>query len=285
MIAAGKAARCVTAVGFLLATTVVLSGAQTPAPRFSARDLFVRGNQLYEAGEFEEAAGVYEEAARWGIVSPDLYYNLGNAHYKSGSPGRAVLMYERALRLAPRDDDIRTNLRLVRSLLRDKQFVEDPGWVERVAGWVFHRLNLRETLFLVSILYVLLAAVTIGFIFRETRFVARVYPGISLLSPGRILGLDKAQDFVLAIVTLAVLLTAAGGSALVKYRVESARKAAIVVEEEVPVYGGPDTDSTLQFKIHEGTRITTGETRPGWVRIRLPGDLEGWVASDAVERI
>ena len=86
-------------------------------------------------------------------------------------------------------------------------------------------------------------------------------------------------------VTLLVLFSASGASAIGKFRAESSRKAAIVVEEEVPVFGGPDTDSTLQFKIHEGTRVITGETRPGWVQIRLPGDLEGWITTTSLERI
>jgi tetratricopeptide (TPR) repeat protein len=269
----------------IVAATAGVAPAQSPGQHLSARDLFDRGNELYEAGEFEDAVAVYGEAANMGVVSADLYYNHGNAYYKAGYPGYAVLMYERALRLSPRDEDIKTNLRLVKSLLRDKQFVEEPGFVKRVVTWLHNRLNLREALILTSVLYLVLVLVTIGFVFRDTNVVGRVYPGLSLLSPGRILGLDKSQDFVLAMITLLVLMSASGSSALVKYRSESARKAAIIVDEEVPVYGGPDTDSTLQFKIHEGTRVATDETRPGWVQIHLPGDLEGWISSKSLERI
>ena len=97
--------------------------------------------------------------------------------------------------------------------------------------------------------------------------------------------MDKAQDFALALTTLALLLAATGSSAYYKYREVSSRRAAIVVQEDVPVFSGPNTDSTLQFKIHEGTRISTGETRPGWVQIRLPGDLSGWIVDGTAERI
>jgi tetratricopeptide (TPR) repeat protein len=260
--------------------------AQVPVPpSVSAHDLFERGNQLYEAGEFEDAVTVYGEAVSLGVLSADLYYNLGNAYYKSGALGRAVLNYERALRLAPRDDDIRTNLGLVQSLLRDKQFVQDPGFVKRVVTWLHNRINLREALYLASLLYLALVLVTITFIFRETRFVSRLYPGISILSPGRIMGLDKTQDFVLAMATLFILLSASGVSAMAKYRLENSRRAAVVVVEEAAVFGRPDSDATLQFKVHEGTRIITGETRPGWIQIHLPGDLEGWVPNRSLERI
>jgi hypothetical protein len=59
----------------------------------------------------------------------------------------------------------------------------------------------------------------------------------------------------------------------------------VVLQEEVPVYGGPTTQATLQFKIHEGTLTRVADVRPGWVEIELPGELSGWVRSDALERI
>lgn len=281
--------RLVTVIVGLAAAAVYpgvpTADAQSPGLDLSVRDLFVRGNQLYEAGDFEEAATTYEEAVTRGVISPDLYYNLGNAYYKSGRLGRAVLNYERALRLAPRDEDTRANLMLVQSMLRDKQFVEDPGFVKKTATWLYQRLNVRESLLVSSLVYLAFVVVVIGFIFRDTRGLSRLYAKISMLSPGRFLGLDKTQDFLLAMVTLSLILVVTGTSAFGKYREFSSRRAAIVIEEEVPVYGGPSTEATLQFKIHEGTRVTLGDARPGWIQVRLPGDLSGWVSDRLLERI
>lgn len=261
------------------------AAAQTPGAPSNVYGLFVRGNQLYDAGEFEEAVDLYEEAVERGAVAPELFYNLGNAYYKSGNLGRSVLYYERSLRLAPRDEDARANLVLIQSMLRDRQFIEEPGLIGRTATWLHRRLNVSESLVLTSLLYLALIVVAIVFVFRDGTIVSRLYPKISLVSPGRFLGLDKTQDFVLAMATLALLLFASGTSAYDKYRDVRSRRTAIVVREEVPVYSGPNTDSTLQFKIHEGTRISTSEVRPGWVQIRLPGDLSGWIADGSVERI
>jgi tetratricopeptide (TPR) repeat protein len=274
-------------LGIVAAAVAVYWGAaaQVPGPQSNVHELFVRGNQLYEAGEFEEAVDVYEEAVARGAVAPELFYNLGNAYYKSGNLGRTVLNYERSLRLAPRDEDALANLQLVRSMLRDRQFIEEPGKIARTATWLHRRLNSRESLALTSLLYLLFVVVAILFVFRDSAVISRAYPKVSLMSPGRFLGLDKTQDFVLAMATLALLLGAAGSSGYQKYREVSSRRAAIVVQEDVPVYSGPNTESTLQFKIHEGTRISTGETRPGWVQIRLPGDLSGWIVDVTVERI
>lgn len=280
-----SAARAVWVCAAVAAASWGAPGARPLGPAPDVYELFERGNQLYEAGEFEEAVDVYQEAVAGGAVAPELFYNLGNAHFKTGDLGRAVLNYERSLRLAPRSPDARANLALVRSMLRDRQFIQEPGALRRAVSWLNRRLNTRESLLLTSILYTALLLVAIVFVFRETPLVSKVYSRVSLLSPGRFLGLDKTQDFILAMATLALLLAVSGTSAYVKYHAVRSRSAAIVVEEEVPVYSGPNTEATLQFRIHEGTRVSVGETRPGWVRVRLPGDLSGWMVEGSTERI
>jgi tetratricopeptide (TPR) repeat protein len=286
-----RLARCLAVAVSIAAVAVPLfAGAEERiAPqsetRQDASELFTQGNRMYETGDFEGAVATYEQIAERGVVSPTLHYNLGNAYYKIGDLGRAVLNYERALRLAPRDADARSNLALVRSMLRDKHLIDEPGYAKRAAGWVYHRVNLRESYLIASIVYIVLVIVIIGFIFREGASVSRLYRRLSLLSPGRFLGLDKTQDFVLAMATLMVLLVASTSTAYFKYRSATSRRAAIVVEEEVPVYGSPSEGSTLQFKIHEGTRVTTGQKRPGWIQVNLAGDLSGWINDRSVERI
>ena len=54
------------------------------------------------------------------IESGPLYYNLGNADFKLKEYGRAIASYQRGLRLAPREQDILTNLRYVRGVTKDK---------------------------------------------------------------------------------------------------------------------------------------------------------------------
>jgi tetratricopeptide (TPR) repeat protein len=274
--------------GWIAIVTVVLAAFTFALPRASLAEdlhLFAQGNQMYEAGDFEGAAEAYERVVGNGVVSSDLFYNLANAYYKLGDLGRAVLNYERALRVAPRDDDARSNLLLMQSMLRDRHFVEEPGFVKRSVTWLYRRLSTRESIVITSLLYLSFALVVVGFIFRDTSFVSKMYPKLSMVSPGRFLGLDKPQDFVLAMATLLVLLSVSATASYGKYHTESSKRQAIIVEEEVPVYGSPSGESTLQFKVHEGTRVITGQTRPGWVQIRLPGDLEGWISNSSIERI
>ncbi|HWN80487.1 MAG TPA: tetratricopeptide repeat protein, partial [Candidatus Udaeobacter sp.] len=80
---------------------------------------FGAANRLYEAGRFSEAAQAYQAIVDRGFESASLNFNLGNACLKSGELGEAVVAYERARALAPRDDDIRENLERARSLAVD----------------------------------------------------------------------------------------------------------------------------------------------------------------------
>ncbi len=75
--------------------------------------LFHRGNALYEAGKYEEALGVYYQLIQEKQESADLYYNMGNAAYRSNSIGYAILYYEKALKLEPTHDDAGNNLEFV----------------------------------------------------------------------------------------------------------------------------------------------------------------------------
>ena len=107
-------------IAMVAALLVMVSLARTQATETPAQ-LFERGNAAYEAGDYGAAVEDYEKVAGAGVIAADLFYNLGNAYFKQGDLGRAVLWFERARRLAPRDADVRDNLDLTRSLLRDQE--------------------------------------------------------------------------------------------------------------------------------------------------------------------
>ena len=94
---------------------LVLSGmlyAQVTDPA----ELFSKANKHYENSEYEEAISLYEEVTSRDIADKVLYYNLGNAYYRTENLGKALLYYERALKLSPRDEDIQYNIEFIRSL-------------------------------------------------------------------------------------------------------------------------------------------------------------------------
>src|SRR5204863_6861501 len=80
----------------------------------NAPSVFEAANRLYFEGKFSEAATTYGILEQSGEKSPALYFNWGNALFKSGQIGRAIAAYRQAEALAPRDPDIRANLQFAR---------------------------------------------------------------------------------------------------------------------------------------------------------------------------
>jgi tetratricopeptide (TPR) repeat protein len=88
--------------------TAPVSAAVNPGSAFD------RANRLYEEGKYTDAIQAYQALQDQSLTSPALFFNLGNAYFKSGQIGRAIANYRLAQRLAPRDPDIRANLRFAR---------------------------------------------------------------------------------------------------------------------------------------------------------------------------
>ncbi|HET6350095.1 MAG TPA: tetratricopeptide repeat protein [Candidatus Krumholzibacteria bacterium] len=246
---------------------------------------FADANKAYEAEDYAGAIDRYTQIVQSGVVHVDLFYNLGNAYFKSGDLGHAVLWYERALRLDPRNDDVRANLGVVRSLLRDQQLLPAHGGIREVLmGW-HRRLSASDSAVAASLCYGLFTLAALCLIFRRSAFVTAFYRRASWVSPGRLFGLDMGQDILLGMTTSAALALVFALSAYTKVHDERVNARSVVVSEEVPVYSGPSQDATVQFKIHEGTIVMVRDGRPGWVRVDLPGDLSGWVDVGTVEKI
>lgn len=92
----------------------------SPLLHASQPEIIQKADSAYTADNYIEAATLYQQAIDSLGTSTDLYYNLGNALYRMGKPGQAIVAYERALRLDPTNTDARTNLDFVSSRLIDR---------------------------------------------------------------------------------------------------------------------------------------------------------------------
>ena len=138
---------------------------------------FDQANKLYEEGKFSEAAAAYDKMLEQGEAAPALYFNLGNALFKAGQVGRAVLNYRLAERLAPRDPDIRANLKFARNSVATGA-VTSPSWWQRWTG----RLTLDEwTVLTFGSLWLWLGLLTLG----RHRWCRRRAAGV-LFGPGKL---------------------------------------------------------------------------------------------------
>ena len=110
---------------------------------FAAADSrIIHGNAAYSNNKFDEAIALYEDLLKT-QESAALYYNLGNAYYKSGKLAPAILNYERAILLDPNDDDIKSNLELAKLQTVDK----DESAVDQLAisEWTQSFVNLHSS--------------------------------------------------------------------------------------------------------------------------------------------
>jgi tetratricopeptide (TPR) repeat protein len=239
----------------LLLPTAVLAQSPTDLTTLAV------ANQLYENGRYAEAAQTYEQLVAQGFHDPTIYYNLGNAYYKQADIGRAILNYERAARLAPRDTDIRANLQLAREQLVD-QMAPDDSTLSRITLFARSWLTLNE---------MAVAALTLWFLLAACWLLYRRRPTTLLKS--------------LAALT-AVLLLGGIFSLGTRLYLETSRPAGIIIAPETAVTNTPGSQQPGQFTLHSGTAVTILDHHPQWTRISLSGDqLQGWVPAGAVTAV
>src|SRR3989440_13077570 len=79
---------------------------------------FPKANQEFAQGHFKEAISGYEALVRAGQWSANLFYDLGNAYFRTGDFGHAILNYERALALERHHPEATANLQIARDEAR-----------------------------------------------------------------------------------------------------------------------------------------------------------------------
>lgn len=108
-----------TIIKFTIALCIACAGSLSAAA--AATDIDQRADSAYTADDFALAASLYQQAMAENGTSAALFYNLGNCYYRLGKPGKAIVAYERALRLDPADKSAKTNLEFVNSRIFDRQ--------------------------------------------------------------------------------------------------------------------------------------------------------------------
>jgi len=278
------AAIALTMVGLLAASGVRLLG-PSPSPVHAAGsagsslplapiETMVTAGQLYEAGQYAQAAQAYQQLADQGYSDGALFYNLANAYFRQGDDGRAILNYRRAQRLMPRDPDVAANLALARARAVDRFDVaedaatgDDAGALEGLVRMVAARLTLDKVALVALSAWMLFVLVLILFISTREGSQARH---------------SLRYTLAVAAVVLAVGVLALGS---VMYAGGS-RSEGVIVAAEVDITSGPGTQYTPASTLHRGAEVDLIEVRGNWVRLALPeGDLEGWVPAAAVEAI
>lgn len=228
------------------------SAERPPDTRTAAFDA---ANRLYEQARYREAAAAYEALLAQGVVSPALYFNLGNAWFKAGEAGRAILNWRLAERLAPRDPDIQANLRLTRELVRGQPPPAPPWW----RRWS-RRLTLNEWAGLAG------AGVWLGF---GALVGGELWPGRRRF----------CRRWATAFGGLALL---AGAALAEQAAARWLRVEAVVVAREAVVRYGPLEVSPELQKVEDGTELVVLDQKDHWLQVTGLPRGTGWIRQDDV---
>ncbi|MDE2998058.1 MAG: tetratricopeptide repeat protein [Gemmatimonadota bacterium] len=225
--------------------------------------IYNEANALYGRGEFREAADRYEEVVSRGVRNGYVFFNLGNAYFKAGETGQAILAYERALRLMPGDEDVLANLRFVNAVKVDRSPDDTPNLVTRTLASGYRLLSADVLAVSGSVCLFLAAAAGVFRLLARSR--RALWIGLLVLAG---MGL-------------------CGSGALLTYRIysENTVSEAIVIAHEARGRSGPGDDYLLVFTIHEGTKVTIERVDERWYLVRLPNGIGGWLPGNSLEII
>jgi tetratricopeptide (TPR) repeat protein len=229
----------------------------------SAEARFLRAGEAYEAGRHAEAAGIYEALIAEGLDDARIHYNLGNARFREGRLGVAILAYERALMRDPSDIDARENLAYASLQIADDVGTLEPGPFAALAS-VLTR-NLERSMRWLILCAVLAGGAGVPLWFAPPAFVRRACR----------ICLSIALPAALLLLSIVILSLAA----------RSGSRHAIILAEIADGRSAPTPDGTILFTVHEGLKVELRGEKSGWLQIALPNGLAGWIVESGAGRI
>ncbi|MBI2095132.1 MAG: tetratricopeptide repeat protein [Candidatus Omnitrophica bacterium] len=234
----------------ILATTFLVTAFCAAGLADSKASLFEEAGAKYHAGEFKKAEALYEELSETRPTAA-VHYNLGNASFRAGHKGRALVHYRRAQRLAPRDRDLLWNVGILKGTLVDR-FERRGEAVELVA--------MNELVWAFTAGSAALAGVCLlAFLFPPLRPGTRPVAALLMLC---LLGLSALLAF--------------------KWTNEKDPRA-VVLDREVFARYGPSDRESKAFALHEGAEGRVLDRSRDWIYLGLADGKTGWVPETACE--
>ncbi|MCX7551181.1 tetratricopeptide repeat protein [Xanthomarina sp. F2636L] len=241
---------------------VILLSVSTLAQNTS---LFEQGNALYNEGDFDQAILKYEAIIENGEHSAELYFNLANAHYKLNHIAPSIYYYEKALKLAPNDKEIKNNIAFARNMTIDAiGTVPEVGlsnYIKKLTNTFSFDIWAKAAVVFVCVFVVLF--LTYYFAYSTTK---------------------KRLSFVSSMLCLGVTCLAVM-FAFHKYNLDKKDKPAIIFAQESQIKSEPNLRSTEAFILHEGTKVQILDTVNSWKKIKLSDGKTGWVLNQDIKAL
>lgn len=228
-------------------------------------ELFDEANTFYNNGKYTEAIQKYESVLSSGQHSADLYFNLGNAHYKLNHIAPSIYYYEKALQLAPNDEEVKNNLVFAKNMTIDAiDTVPEIG----LSKFVRKAINT----FSFDVWAIISVALMILFV-----VLFLMYYFTHLTNKKRITFIASLASIFFACLSLAF--------AFQKFAMDKKDKPAIVFAQEAQVRTDPNLSGEESFRLHEGTKVQVLDTISSWNQIQLTDGKTGWIMSEEIKEL
>jgi tetratricopeptide (TPR) repeat protein len=234
-----------------------LSRAATPSEDFT------KANQLYKEKDYDKAIALYQGILDQGIESAPIYFNLGNAYFKDGDLGRAILYYMKAKRLDPGNEDITNNLGFAKQFTSIQMEGVQLNPINSFIASIVSPYRLDALAWIATAFFVLFVA------FLAVRY-----------------GLGIAGPYVKAgiVVTLILLVTVSFVTTF-KYRHDYLTRRAVLVTDEAPVRSGPSDEMDVEIQGTPGLVVEILSESGDYYNIQFENNRRGWIKKDQVAEI
>lgn len=218
---------------------------------FASDQLFEKANKAYNKSDFTSAITLYNSILATGLESSELYYNLGNCHYKAQNWANAIWHYEKSLKLEKNDKTIQNlelaNLKIIDRIEEIPQLFYIKWWSSFIS--MFNTFSWQ----LISILIIWLALLT------------------KILSQFTNIKKDHFLSILYSLAIISVLTTYSS------YQSKITKKEAIIFTSSIVVNSAPTSNSTNLFSLHSGSKIEILDTIGEWINIKITNGNSGWI--------
>jgi len=229
----------------------------------TADELFVKANEEYKKELYTQAVVTYNQIDSLGLVSSELYYNLGNCYYKLNKVAPSIYNYEKALLLDPLNKDAENNLIFAKRLTIDTIEELPKSLFQKIDESFVKKLSYNEWSWVSIVFSVLGVLLFLLFYFSYTSSKKRLFFVTSMFS-------------FLLLITSSVF-------AIKEYAFQQNTVNAIIFAQEIEIKNAPTPNSEDIFTLHEGTKVAVLDTVDNWKKIRIADGKIGWILSDKIK--
>ncbi len=221
--------------------------------------------EYYNQGDYDQSVNEFEAVLASGMESSTLYYNLGNSYFRLGKISKAIINYERALKVDPTNEDARHNLEFAKEKTVDKIEVPEEMFLTRWWSGVRNLASADVWSYISIALFSLFVISLLGYVFAT---------GLSL----------KKCGFAVSVIALAF----SAFTFVLAYQqnaIQTDNTHAIIFAPTVTIKSTPDVSGTDLFILHEGTKVKINEYVGSWAEIVTEDGSQGWIDVNSLEII